>query len=602
MSAKNRSMSKSLQNEGNELFKKRQLIEAIEKYNESLEYAADVFQKAEIHADRAEAYLGMGMIVHCWFDVAMGSGFSPSKCKDLTQYDLLSQTLGENLRSNNFKSNDIAEIMRNMGNKLFAAGKYKEALWKYNESLCYADDDLNLALGYANRSAAFLELGLYPQCMKNIKKARDHGYPADKMKKLEDREMKCLEKMAKDTKITSEPELDIFKLSYEPNPKIPFIIKDLEVRTNEKFGRHVVAKRDLKPGDVISVGIPTFRSLNVPPFNFFDLYQLCGFCLGTNHLDLIPCSTCNIAMYCSDECAKKAHPSHKFEESKMLDDLITNFFYPVDFKMCDIALAICGGSYEELEKVYNESLRSPKTVFDFDFSDPNDPNYDKNQLQVILGMAGNKHESQKLHRKHLQKNYVNLSKCPPFMEKFVEHLQTVMLASATKIKRKTVTGSAEGFAFSLLTSLLNHSCDPNVQMVMEEGLGREIMIVTRPIAKGEQIFDCYSYPFAYQSKQDRIQDLRASGVDFVCDCRACKNPQKFLTAHDLPVRDPKLMKKAKPIYLSEYETTKAGLIETIKKIQKIMQKGFNEAKYPSLEWYMLVDSMMERCERLKKFD
>lgn len=45
------------------------------------------------------------------------------------------------------------------------------------------------------------------------------------------------------------------------------------------------------------------------------------------------------------------------------------------------------GSIEELEKLFNECQKSQKTIFGFDFSDPSDPEYSKNQLRAALGLA-----------------------------------------------------------------------------------------------------------------------------------------------------------------------------------------------------------------------
>jgi hypothetical protein len=47
-------------------------------------------------------------------------------------------------------------------------------------------------------------------------------------------------------------------------------------------------------------------------------------------------------------------------------------------------LSIADGSIEELKKIYEECKGLDSTVFDFDFSNPQDPEYFKNQLRVAL--------------------------------------------------------------------------------------------------------------------------------------------------------------------------------------------------------------------------
>jgi SET and MYND domain-containing protein 4 len=160
-----------------------------------------------------------------------------------------------NLRNFDRKSNSESEKFRQEGNKLYKNGKFFEALLKYNASLCYAEDYSNLALAYANRSAVYFELKLYQPCLNNIQLARKHKYPADKMKVLDDREKRCLELMMEKTKICDDP-FDYFKLSYKANPKIPFIVEEVEMKTDENYGRGIYAKQPLKVGDIISIETP----------------------------------------------------------------------------------------------------------------------------------------------------------------------------------------------------------------------------------------------------------------------------------------------------------------------------------------------------------
>lgn len=77
-----------------------------------------------------------------------------------------------------------------------------------------------------------------------------------------------------------------FKLSYEPNPKIPFFIDGLEPCKNAEYGEHMITTKDLKAGDVIAV---MDKPLRMPIFSKFQNHMMgCYTCSDTNNGDLIP--------------------------------------------------------------------------------------------------------------------------------------------------------------------------------------------------------------------------------------------------------------------------------------------------------------------------
>jgi SET and MYND domain-containing protein 4 len=191
-----------------------------------------------------------------------------------------------------FKKNEKCAVkLRLEGNQEFMKRNYFEALLCYNKSLCFAEKPETSSLCYANRSAVYLEIKLYEHCLSNIKLARKN-YPKKMTKKLDEREEKCLSEhlAALDTKaIDSNATLasDFLKLSYPANPKLPFATECLELKENEKFGRHIVTNRNLKAGDIIAI---TPNIYNV--INSSARFHHCSFCLKSNEMDLIPCPEC----------------------------------------------------------------------------------------------------------------------------------------------------------------------------------------------------------------------------------------------------------------------------------------------------------------------
>lgn len=196
------------------------------------------------------------------------------------------------------KSNERAEKTRNEGNKMFVQKSYFDALLKYNESLCYAEEGSEaIGLAFANRSAVYYELKLFEKSLHNIKLARNNGYPQKNFPILDKRIEKCLEQIEAGGEVKKDDDpFNFIKLSNEINTKLPFVSNSLELRRSEKFGRYIVANRDLKVGDIVAIEKPHFKIIKSDSrydgCEEMNKYQRCAFCLRSNLLDLIPCPTC----------------------------------------------------------------------------------------------------------------------------------------------------------------------------------------------------------------------------------------------------------------------------------------------------------------------
>lgn len=191
------------------------------------------------------------------------------------------------------KSNEKSNALRTNGNEFYSKRKFFDSMLMYNKSLCLAEPGSeNVGLAYANRSAVYLESKLYEQCLKNIALAKANNYPERNLEILNKREEKCKNLLS----ASKENSYRFFKLSHTANKKLPFIDESLELKTNERFGRHVVTNRPLKVGEIVSIEMPFCSVLlsesklhEIPDSN---IYQRCSNCLKENVLDLMPCSTC----------------------------------------------------------------------------------------------------------------------------------------------------------------------------------------------------------------------------------------------------------------------------------------------------------------------
>ena len=195
------------------------------------------------------------------------------------------------------KSNQKSDDRRAEGNQFYAQKNFYDALLKYNESLCCAEaESENLGLAYANRSAVYFEMKLYDKCLLNIDMAKRNRYPEKNFEILQKREEKCLE-LIKQHKSEVKPDAwNFFKLSYPPNKKLPFIVDCLEMKNDQKYGRHIVTNRALKVGDIIAIEEPFCKIIDEK-----YIFQRCTGCFKDDLLNLLPCDKCQkgkVVSYC----------------------------------------------------------------------------------------------------------------------------------------------------------------------------------------------------------------------------------------------------------------------------------------------------------------
>lgn len=179
------------------------------------------------------------------------------------------------------KSDDYRKI----GNRLFTKGQHFAAIAQYNKALVCARNHPDLAsLCYGNRSAVYLKLKFFKNCLHNIDLAEPH-FPADSISKLHNRRKQCLKLMETSVDQGTDVFDHKFKMSYKANPKIPFFIDALELKEDAKYGKHAITTIDLKAGDVIAV---IDKPWCAPVSNLKADYILgCYMCGDTKNGDLI---------------------------------------------------------------------------------------------------------------------------------------------------------------------------------------------------------------------------------------------------------------------------------------------------------------------------
>lgn len=442
------------------------------------------------------------------------------------------------------KSGAESVKLRSEANRFYVQKKFYDALLKYNESLCFAEaESENLGLSYANRSAVYFEMKLYDKCLTNVKLARENGYPEKNLEILKKREEKCIEAM-KQSK--SEPKatdaLSFFKLSHPSNKKLPFISECLEINIDKKYGKHIVTNRELKVGDVVAIDTPKFKVIKADSrySTCFEsnTTQRCGNCLKDNLLSLIPCTSCCKTMYCSIDCMSSAQQRHHQYECEIIDELLTSGLLHIVVRMFFEGLSLFDGDIYEMEK-YLYQIRESLTVFDIYGKDFTGNEMAKKLFVATLSLATDGAEVSCEYEDIFQKTE-KLRDLYEKNEKFITNVLSRLIRvgqlyvhgiGSWSLKLEGIEMDEEpknpslyqqliGNACYLFCSLLNHSCAPNIKRLNVDD--KVVVIVSRPIPKGGQLFDSYRPNFNNQSKAQRQEGLLRD-YGFVCECEACIN-------------------------------------------------------------------------------
>ncbi|XP_054250271.1 SET and MYND domain-containing protein 4 [Indicator indicator] len=276
-----------------------------------------------------------------------------------------------------------ARSYREEGNRLFGRRHYGAAVRLYSQAASHeVPGSPDLAICFANRSAALFHLGCFEVCLEDIVRAESHGYPDRLLPKVLLRKVECLlclgrlqdaadtlnaveNKIAVDGNMTSPtPQTLLKKLHqlkdqirergscpepareecddiqrkseiWEENVSISGASSSLSLSFDRERGRHLVASQDILPGQSL-LKEEAFVSVLCPGENFHlldssetawdtqvtnaDLY--CHRCLR-QLLASVPCHGCSYAKYCSQNCADLAWEQYHQTECSLGALLLT---------------------------------------------------------------------------------------------------------------------------------------------------------------------------------------------------------------------------------------------------------------------------------------
>nr|XP_029723930.1 SET and MYND domain-containing protein 4-like [Aedes albopictus] len=422
------------------------------------------------------------------------------------------------------KCNERAAKLRQTGNKWYGQKNYKEAMIKYNESICCAcADSEDLGIGFANRSAVFYDLREYEFALENIRLARQNNYPARLSSKLEARELNCrmrIEAEGRDFRKALKVGLNV-----DANPSIPCLAKGVGIGEFPLYGRGMKAEQDFKVGDVILRESPAVVAIDTR-----YKFQACHHCASDNYLSLIPCPHCVSVMFCNEEClANGWKECHRFEcgiKDKL--SIVPFGTYSVGLTLMFYGLTHFNDSVDDMMNYCKENDRSGSDPFSLDYNNPLDifKLYHTAKIKSLSPLLN------ALNRFVTAILYDIYLKHPLVRSLFVGENQRNFLLQAMDdymiMAAKMNTGIRKPFTCELFprASICNHSCDPNTHVVYRSGQIK--IIVVRPINKGEQISLTSLERSEFGAQKDPVEFIEIEFPEWIEEAPPVRVPDRRL--------------------------------------------------------------------------
>jgi hypothetical protein len=185
----------------------------------------------------------------------------------------------------------------------------------------------------ANRSAALYELEFYVYAREDVKEAMAKGYPEDKVHRLEVRNKRISDNLAKtaDTSIAFNQKTAFAYCKVVKNPEImtkidqkfkmwmnlpllnlgepTFVHPALRLTTIKGMGRGMIVKEKVSKGTLLLKELPFDFAMSSEIFSRKKL--TCQYCAVPIVFRVLPCSSCATSWYCSEFCLAGDRKRHK---------------------------------------------------------------------------------------------------------------------------------------------------------------------------------------------------------------------------------------------------------------------------------------------------
>lgn len=472
---------------------------------------------------------------------------------------------------------------RDQGNKEYQAKRFYSALDCYTKAICQGPNGSEtLALALANRSAVMFHLKEFQHCIHDLDLAIKGDYPKKTLFKLYERKIKCLAQLSnlasaktnldqfskalnfadldpsKKQKLYGELEKLISKIKAKPldenplksladelprlnsqNDKFPSFAKCLSVQYNAKRGRHVVANRDIKAGEMVLVEMPT---LVVVRDEFKSSF--CSNCLRKSY-GSVPSPLNSVEVFCSQFCLEQGLNSFHRCESKILEHIQHSGLGKAEWRLAIRAVTQKSLGYFQKNR---DKFQNHNPKFGLNDGDQ----YDADEYQALFNLVVNRQAwnlATDLFKAFVACFYTRclhlggyfdeaenkendpwtgtLSEDQMFITEFMVHMMEAATMNSHEISHVTAPVNAPWFhgqpgrvgpVLDVYGSLLNHSCDPNTFWINH---GKAIIsFASKDINMDEEITNCYlteSLKMPLEQRQFHLKNF----YNFVCGCVPC---------------------------------------------------------------------------------
>lgn len=441
-------------------------------------------------------------------------------------HDIWSQGPSDLSQYRSFKDNEHSIELRHHGNTKFRAGQWSSAMNFYNKSLCFGEINTeNCALAYAKRAQCFYEMEFYEKALIDIKLAIDANIPNRYHTKLQECKEKCQQKLLELCQTQCQISHPI-RLSFPPNEQYPCMANVLEMKQNDEFGRHIVARQDIAVGqtvlietDFISVHCVNDADDDDDNGDIADddVEIVCDTCFKSQ-MNFVACDQCPGAAFCSFDCVAK-NSIHKWVCGTFFAELQSKLKFQIQAIL--VAIDTFPSVKDLMDFVGNvrseNAQKMPKSLLDA-----------KSKYHFFLNLQKSK-KFGLIYLLHAKQTYETLAMLPKVNALFdsVEKQRFLMHLCLHHLLVIMTNGIISGDPWSVVSvfnvlSMLNHSCAPNLY---HPRLGKQQYCVTiRPIRKGEQLFISYLSPNDRSTTEQRQQKLKHSW-GFECKCERCSTNQ-----------------------------------------------------------------------------
>ncbi|XP_014238046.1 SET and MYND domain-containing protein 4-like [Trichogramma pretiosum] len=593
------------------------------------------------------------------------------------------------------KNAELSQSLRRQGNDLYVKVqtsvnelKQEEIYRLYSASIAQAPPDSDdLALAYGNRSALLLLMKKYKECCGDIDRALGiskvdsykikllcrkiecltaQGLPGSKhlysdaqalMSKVteEDKDYGTLVKLMEKAKVSSRSHVkseEIKKEDVVPKHMKILMQKEREnpfdtvtIRQDKKYGRYLVAGRDLEAGEIVCVEKPYVKVVNAN-----NAHMYCSHCLALSWAT-VPCDNCSLFMFCSDRCKAEAWDRYHDVECRVAARIMPPGQLTLDtvYQLLTIKETVCGireangigrlkAAIRQLDKAKGQCTRGffkdneckkvgfealytlcdnitqerleiyiPKSVFILitllkytplfgdDLKEEEFENIVKNEEILFVGA---------LILKLYKINKLNCQTLPG-------HFAGACRKSKDTVQCHIQMCCQRGCGVVPINSLINHSCDPNVKNVVTSSQNF-ILYTLMPIKKNSQLFITYQQNFYDMIRYDRLTILQ-NGYNFLCDCPACLENWPTIKELLRMIQERpdvyRLMSSPKELSLLYIENELVRTIlenpenakpnqKTIQSLSKALAKAARQLKQPSVVLWKLKSSMHAVFEML----